>query len=173
MTDKFLKVNKDLFGIGLAPIEILIISQVLEYQTKNMDCFESNEKFATDFGMSQSTVSRAITSLKNKGYLKSVEERTRAGTTRYLSINIDKIDEKVKEVSTKQNADSIEDSTCHFAQSALSNLTNSTKQNDLVKDNIKNNNIKEKENLNHPKGKVEATKEVMKDSTDSNGKFKF
>ena len=28
---KFLKVNKDLLGIGLAPIEILIISQVLEF----------------------------------------------------------------------------------------------------------------------------------------------
>lgn len=169
MTDKFLKVNKDLLGIGLAPIEILIISQVLEFQTKDMDCFVSNETFAKDYNVSQSTISRAITTLKNKGFLNSVEKRTRQGTTRYLTVNIGKIEE----VSTKQNDDSIEDSTCHFAQSALSNLTNSTKQNDLVKDNIKNNNIKEKENLNHPKGKVEAVKNVMKDSTSSKGEFKF
>ena len=169
MTDKFLKVNKDLLGIGLAPIEILIISQVLEFQTKDMDCFVSNETFAKDYNVSQSTISRAITTLKNKGFLNSVEKRTRQGTTRYLTVNVGKIEE----VSTKQNADSIEDSTCHFAQSALSNLTNSTKQNDLVKDNIKDNNIKEKENLNHPRGKVEVVKNVMKDSTSSKGEFKF
>lgn len=169
MTDKFLKVNKDLLGIGLAPIEILIISQVLEFQTKDMDCFVSNETFAKDYNVSQSTISRAITTLKNKGFLNSVEKRTRQGTTRYLTVNIGKIEE----VSTKQNDDSIEDSTCHFAQSALSNLTNSTKQNDLVKDNIKDNNIKEKENLNHPRGKVEVVKNVMKDSTSSKGEFKF
>ena len=169
MTDKFLKVNKDLLGIGLAPIEILIISQVLEFQTKDMDCFVSNETFAKDYNVSQSTISRAITTLKNKGFLNSVEKRTRQGTTRYLTVNIGKIEE----VSTKQNDDSIEDSTCHFAQSALSNLTNSTKQNDLVKDNIKDNNIKEKENLNHPRGKVEVVKNVMKDSASSKGEFKF
>ena len=52
-------------------------------------------------------------------------------------------------------------------------MTNSTKQNDLVKDNIKDNNIKEKENLNHPRGKVEVVKNVMKDSTSSKGEFKF
>ena len=169
MTDKSLKVNKDLLGIGLAPIEILIISQVLEFQTKDMDCFVSNETFAKHYNVSQSTISRAMTTLKNKGFLNSVEKRTRQGTTRYLTVNVGKIEE----VSTKQNDDSIEDSTCHFAQSALSNLTNSTKQNDLVKDNIKDNNIKEKENLNHPRGKVEVVKNVMKDSTSSKGEFKF
>lgn len=171
MTDKFLKVNKSLFSIGLAPIEILIIAQVLEYQTKNMDCFVSNETFAKDYNVSQSTVSRAITTLKNKGFLNSVEKRTRQGTTRYLTVNIGKIEE----VSTKQNADSIEDSTCQFAKSALSNLTNSTKQNDLVKDNVKDNNIKDNEKTDAPKegrSRLEADKAVMKDCNSSGG-FKF
>jgi hypothetical protein len=31
MTNIFLKVNKDLFAVGLTPIEILIAAQVLEF----------------------------------------------------------------------------------------------------------------------------------------------
>lgn len=170
MTNLFLKVNKDLFGIGLSPVEILILAQVLEYQTKGMDCFEGNDKFANDFGVSVSTITRAITSLKRNGYLLSTEERTRSGTIRHLRVNLEKFK---KDDSTNQNADSIEDSTHQIAQSALSNLTFSTKQNDLVKDNRKDNTLKDKDETNPSRGKVEAVSKVIKDSTSSKGEFKF
>lgn len=48
----FLKVEKNLFGIGLNPIEILIVSQVMEYQTKNRECFISDDTLANNFGVS-------------------------------------------------------------------------------------------------------------------------
>lgn len=84
MTNIFLKVNKDLFSIGLNPTEILIAAQILEYQTKELDCFISDESFAKDFGVSQSTISRAIKSLESQGILVRKTKNTQKGKLRYL-----------------------------------------------------------------------------------------
>lgn len=42
MTNYFLKVNKDLFSLGLTPIEILILAQIMEFNNNTGDCFISN-----------------------------------------------------------------------------------------------------------------------------------
>ena len=37
MSNLFLKVDKDLFKLGLNPTQILIVSQVMEFQRNNQD----------------------------------------------------------------------------------------------------------------------------------------
>lgn len=186
MTDKFLKVNKDLFGIGLSPIEILIVSQVLEYQTKGMECFESDASFAADFGMSESTVSRAIGALKKRGILTADTRNVQRGKIRYLNVKTSVIDE----IHKRQN-DSCENSGQEVPKTQIAscgnvNLPISNKQNDSIKDNIKDNNLKDNNSVidqptadritlvaDAPRGRVEAVKDVMKNSTNSDKSFKF
>lgn len=43
MANVFLKVDKDLFKLGLNPTQILILAQVIEFNTNTGDCFISNE----------------------------------------------------------------------------------------------------------------------------------
>lgn len=173
MTNLFLKVNKDLFGIGLSPIEILIVAQVLEYQTKNMDCFISDESFANDFGVSQSTISRAISGLKKKNILAADVKNTQKGKLRYLTVLTAEIEERAK----RQN-DSCENEDSSLPNSQIDscgnvNLPISNKQNDSIKDKLKDNTIKDNSTMDHPKGKVELVCEMMKNSTSSSGEFKF
>jgi DNA-binding transcriptional MocR family regulator len=185
MTNLFLKVNKDLFSIGLAPIEILIVAQVLEYQTKGMECFESDESFAKDFGMSVSTVSRAIGALKKRGILGAETKNIQRGKLRYLTVNTATIDDLHKQQNDDCENSGSEVPNSQNAHCGMSKLPISTEQNDLIKDKLKDNSLKDNGVMNQPqaadcitladapRGKVEAVSEVMKNSTDDNGGFKF
>ena len=68
MAKVFLKVDKDLFSKGLNPTEILILAQIIEFDTNTGDCFISDKQLAEQFGVSIKTVSRAIEALENKTY---------------------------------------------------------------------------------------------------------
>ena len=93
MTNKFLMVNKDLFKLGLNPIEILLMSQIMEYDRTTGKFFESDKRLAEDFGVSQSTVSRALTALEGKGLISRSTKNTKCGRERTIEINFDKIEE--------------------------------------------------------------------------------
>ena len=69
MTNNFLKVNKDFFKLELNPTEILILSQIEEYNRTTKDCFMSDEVFAAQFGVSKSTISREMKILESKGFI--------------------------------------------------------------------------------------------------------
>jgi hypothetical protein len=43
MSNLFLKVNKDLFKLGLDAVEILILAQIMEFDNNNMVCYMTNE----------------------------------------------------------------------------------------------------------------------------------
>jgi DNA-binding MarR family transcriptional regulator len=60
MTNLFLKINKDLFKLGLNPTELIILAQIMEYDTNNKVCYMTNEQFAEMLNVSAKTVSRAI-----------------------------------------------------------------------------------------------------------------
>ena len=154
--ETFLKVNKSLFGSGLKPIELLIVSQVLEYQTKKLDCFISDEALASNFGVSNSTISRAIRELEGKGILSKKTTNTQKGKLRYLFID----EAKLNAFPNSQN------DSC-----GIVNLTISNKQNDSIKDNIKDKTIKD--NLTEKPTRVEVVNEVVKQSSSSNGSFNF
>lgn len=93
MTNIFLKVNKDLFKLGLNPTEILLMAQVMEYQVNTGDFFMSDELLAGEFGVSVSTISRAIKALKEKHLLIVETKYVRGGRERHIQINTKKIEE--------------------------------------------------------------------------------
>lgn len=92
MTNNFLMVNKDLFGCGLSPIEILITAQIMEYQRTTGDCFISDSTLADLFGVSSSTVSRALAALEKRGILYRETKNIKGGKERHMCINIDEIE---------------------------------------------------------------------------------
>lgn len=139
MTNYFLKVNKDLFKRGLNPLEILLISQIAEFQGNTGDCFISDKALAENFGVSESTITRTLKALESKGYIVRETKNVKGGKERHIKVN----ERKLKEDSTtsKMTLDGgIQASKCLLS---TSNLTVDNKQNDLIKDNIK---YKEKDN---------------------------
>ena len=89
--EKFLAVNKEYLGMGLKSIDILIISQVEEYERNKCECFITNEQFASMFGESVSTIKRALDKLDELKIIKRstsyVEGFGRANRQRVLSLN--------------------------------------------------------------------------------------
>lgn len=68
--ETFLKVNKNYFNGKLKPLEILILSQIEEFNRNNRDCYLTNKQFAEMFCVGTATVARTIDSLVESGYLK-------------------------------------------------------------------------------------------------------
>lgn len=91
MTELFLKVNKDLYKLKLNANEQLILSYILEFQDKKMPCFISNESFAEYLNTSEKTVSRALKSLEDKGYICRDTKNVKGGKTRNLTVNLGRI----------------------------------------------------------------------------------
>ena len=97
MTNKFLMVSKDLFKLGLAPLEILILSQVMEYDRTTGDCFMSDKAFAEAFGVSESTVSRAIKSLVDvRGFIQKETKNIKGGRVRHMTINFIELEKAIQ-----------------------------------------------------------------------------
>ena len=65
MDGYFLAVYKELFGLGLNSLDMLIISQVYEYQRNDLDCHVTNEQFSEWFGESLYKIERSIKKLSN------------------------------------------------------------------------------------------------------------
>ena len=84
MSDKFLRVGKDLFELGLNPTEILLLAQVMEYHRTTGDFFMSDKALAEQFGVSDKTISRAFTTLENKGLVKRVTKNIKGGRERHV-----------------------------------------------------------------------------------------
>ena len=145
MTNLFLKVNKDLFKLKLNPTEILILSQVLEYQTNTQDCYISNQALASQFGVSAKTISRSIEALEEKGFLMRDTKNVRNGRERHMKVNLIKIDEVLARDNLSNENENIESSKGQNDLCARDNLSIGKGQNDSIKDNTKK--IKEKDNL--------------------------
>lgn len=80
----FLQVDKSILGKGLTPIEILILAQVMEFNRTTGDCFISDSRLATQFGVSESTITRALGSLENKKYIIRDTKNVKGGKTRHI-----------------------------------------------------------------------------------------
>lgn len=88
--ETFLRVNKKYFNNKLKPLEILIISQVEEFNRNNRDCYLTNKQFAEMFCVGTATVARTIDSLVESGYLKRstqlITDNGQASRQRKLSV---------------------------------------------------------------------------------------
>lgn len=70
MSNLFLQVNKDLFGSGLDPVALLVLSQVQEFHRNKAVCYMTDAEMAKNFGTSAKTISRRLDELEVKGYIK-------------------------------------------------------------------------------------------------------
>lgn len=150
MTNLFLKVNKDLFTMGLTPIEILIVAQIMEFNINTGDCYVSDEQFAEMFGVSKSTVSRSIKALEGKGLIQRTTKNTHKGKERHLTFIEPK--EEVKEADCGSANVNLTVANSQTQNSANVNLTVAhksicllrKKQNESIKDNIEEDKEKDK-----------------------------
>lgn len=138
MNDKFLKVNKDLFKLKLNPTEILILSQIIEFQTNTGDCFISDKVLAENFGVSESTIKREIKNLDDLGFITRFTKNVKGGKERHITVNINKINEELTKLNLTLDTNKAQNDTC-----TKLNLTLDKEQNDTIKDNIKDNTIKD------------------------------
>ena len=133
--EKFLAVNKEYLGIGLQPIDILILAQIQEYERSN-ECYASNQTFADSFGVSTKTVERALDRLEK---LKYIDRDTKVVSDNGQKSKKRKI--KTKKATVKMTVGyEKQPSNC---PEATVNLSKSNRQNDGRKDNLKDN-LKEK-----------------------------
>lgn len=142
--DKFLAVNKSYFRMGLKSIDILIISQIEEFERNKCKCFITNEQFSEMFGESVSTIKRALDKLDDLKIIKRnnsyVEGNGRANKQRVLSLN-NRSKWKVQNEPTIEPIEEMEGSNVDNGRFKNEEWK---VHNELIKDNLKEN---KKENL--------------------------
>lgn len=134
MTDKFLKLNKDLWKLKLNANEQQILSYIMEFDKNTGDCFISDETFSMYLNTSKSTVSREIKALELMGYVVRNTKNVKGGKERHLKVNQKKIEEDISNVNLSLVAP--QQSKCQLSNV---NLPIDNKQNDLIKDKLKDN----------------------------------
>ena len=154
MTNLFLKVNKDLFKLGLNPTEILLLAQIMEYNTNTGDFFMSDAALADNFGVSSKTISRSLKTLEESGYICRNTKNTKGGKVRHITVDTLKIEEILKKreeaAQDKKSLDNntendIEESQESKSPLAKDKMTFDKGQNDSIKDKGKDNILKEKD----------------------------
>lgn len=155
MTDKFLKLNKDLYKLKLDADQQYILAYVMEFDRNKQQCYMSDESFAMCLNTSTKTVSRKIKILTDKGYITKETTNTQNGKLRYLKPVLNKIENDIKDYESSQgtkcpleiNEEIRKGQNVHCGKD---NLSICKGQNDLIKDNIKDN---RKDNISEPFGK--------------------
>ena len=135
MTNLFLKINKDLFRLNLNPTEILILAQAMEFHINTRDCFISDKQLASQFGVSESTITREMKKLESLGYITRNTKNVKGGKVRHIKVNLDKIEESITTINLSVDDDSqqnLQQSNCLLT---TINLPIVNKQNDIIKDN--------------------------------------
>ncbi len=144
MTNVFMKVNKDFFKLGLNPTEILILAQVMEFNTNTGNCFITDKQLAEQFGVSDKTISRSMKVLEDKGFIRRETKNVKGGKERHIFINLSNI-----ELALSKDKMSVVNNDLSNSQQTKCPLTTDKMsidkgQNVLIKDNIKD---KEKDNI--------------------------
>ena len=155
MTDKFLKLNKDLYKLKLDADQQYILAYVMEFDRNKQQCYMSDESFAMCLNTSTKTVSRKIKILTDKGYITKETTNTQNGKLRYLKPVLNKIENDIKDYESSQgtkcpleiNEEIRKGQNVHCGKD---NLSICKGQNDLIKDNLKDN---KKDNISEPFGK--------------------
>lgn len=136
MTNLFLKVNKDLFKLGLNPTQIFIVAQVMEYNNNTGDCFISDKTLAEMLNVSVSTISREMKKIEELGFISRSTKNIKGGKERHITINIEAIENALTiskmPIDNKQND-----------YSAISKMPIVNKQNDFIKYNSEEDNKRE------------------------------
>ena len=65
-----LMVSKSLYSTGLNTTEMMLISQIKEFERNGSECFVTNQQFADWFGVSTKTIERTLDKLEENNYIK-------------------------------------------------------------------------------------------------------
>lgn len=131
MSNYFLKVNKELFKQGLNPIELLVLSQIIEFNNNTGDCFISDKAMAENFGVSEKTISRTVKALEEKGYIKRNTTNSQKGKERHIVV----IERATDKLSVADEIKEMPTDNLSVAERTICPLRHS--QNDLIKDKFK------------------------------------
>lgn len=156
MTNLFLKINKDLFKLELNPTEILVLAQIMEFNTNTGDCFITDKQLAEQFGVSESTITREMKKLETMGFITRETKNVKGGKERHIKANLTKIEEKLTTVCLSVDCEEKQDLQQSNCLLTTINSPIDKVQNDLIKDNIKN---KIKDNIRAFSDKSENTQE--------------
>lgn len=136
----FLKVSKNRYfdNKDLSPLDMLILSQVEEFERNEKSCYMASKTFASNFNVSEETINRSIKKLVSMQYINSTlnneHKDGKIQTTRQLSI--------VKKDMACQNDntqdETSENVTCQNDE-LLTCQNDSQKDNYLLKDKLKEN----------------------------------
>lgn len=152
-------VSKSLYSTGLNTTEMMLISQIKEFERNGNECFVTNQQFADWFGVSTKTIERTLDKLEENNYIK---RETKTVNTNGRKSKIRKIKTIEGTVKMTQPYDDLEDegtvkmtvaSDGRYRQivqkvpsncpEASVNLSIRNRQNDAIKNKLKEN-IKEK-----------------------------
>lgn len=170
MTDKFLKLNKDLYKLKLDADQQYILAYVMEFDRNKQQCYMSDESFAMCLNTSTKTVSRKIKMLTDKGYITKETTNTQNGKLRYLKPVLSKIENDIKAYESSQGTKCPleENEEIRKGQNVCcgkDNLSTRKGQNDLIKDNLKDN---RKDNISEPFGKPNDSQGCLTSGSNEN-----
>lgn len=155
MSNNFLQVDKSLFGSGLSPIEMLVLSQIAEFNRTTGDCFMSNAAMAKNFGVSEKTIARTMDALESKGLIVRNTRNVQKGKERHITLakdNLSLVNESAKDKMTLP-----ERTICPLPKG----------QNDIIKDNIIKENIKD--NIGIEETAVPAVSSIQEPAQEERG----
>ena len=145
----FLKVDKELFKLGLNPTEILLLAQIMEFNTNTGDCFISNKTLAENFGVSESTIKRELEKLEKLGYITRETRNIKGGKERHMVVNTDKLTSaKMSLVDTNK----VQNEPCTRLKMNFDKV-----QNEPIKDNIRDKELKDNNSVLLPSGNKTET----------------
>lgn len=170
MTDKFLKLNKDLYKLKLDADQQYILAYVMEFDRNKQQCYMSDESFAMCLNTSTKTVSRKIKMLTDKGYVTKETTNTQNGKLRYLKPVLNKIENDIKAYNNSQGTKCPLEINEEIRKGqnvccGKDNLSTRKGQNDLIKDNLKDN---RKDNISEPFGKPNDSQGCLTNGSNEN-----
>lgn len=170
MTDKFLKLNKDLYKLKLDADQQYILAYIMEFDRNKQQCYMSDESFAMCLNTSTKTVSRKIKMLTDKGYITKETTNTQNGKLRYLKPVLNKIENDIKDYESSQGTNCPLEINEEIRKGqnvccGKDNLSTRKGQNDLIKDNLKDN---RKDNISEPFGKPNDSQGCLTNGSNEN-----
>ena len=87
----FLSVDKDLFKLDLSPAEVLIISQIREFEKTTGKCFVGNAMLAQMLNIQERQVQRIVKGLCDRGIINRSVVNEGQRKIRYMTVNEDRL----------------------------------------------------------------------------------
>ena len=140
----FLKVSKNRYfnRKDISTLDMLILSQIEEFERNEKSCYMTDEVFASNLNSSISTINRAIKSLTERHFInkttKNVNVEGKVKTIRQLSIIKKDMTNQNDNTSNEIVANQIKNVTCQNDE-LLTCQNDSQKDNYLLKDKLKEN----------------------------------